>query len=450
MLKGDTTMFDLLIHNAHILQVSPGGEMSLLHNYDIAIQGNRVGTIEPAGTIEPHVAREIIEAQGMVAMPGLINSHAHVPMVIFRGLAEDVSLEKWFNEYMWPLETNLQEEDVYWGMMLGLAEMIEGGVTSVADHYFFMDQAAKAVEEAGTRAALSWAVFGNQGEAMLDRTTQFIERWQGAAGERITTWLAPHAPYTCDDDFLSASAQRADDLGVGIHIHVAETAAQTQASLEKRGITPIRVLSETGVLDRPTILAHAVGATPPDILLLADRPAGVAHAPKTYLKLAMGTAPIVAFRQAGVPVGLATDGAVSNNTLDIWESMRLMAMTQKQAQASPEAMTISEVLHTATRGSAQVIGLADQIGAIEPGYLADLILVDMSGPHVQPLHSISASLVYATRASDVQTVIVDGKIIMRDRQLLTLNKTEITEQVNRSMQRLARRVPSQRIQVYNP
>jgi 5-methylthioadenosine/S-adenosylhomocysteine deaminase len=151
-----------------------------------------------------------------------------------------------------------------------------------------------------------------------------------------------------------------------------------------------------------------------------------------------------------VPVGLATDGAVSNNTLDVWESMRLMAMTQKQAQASPEVMTIAEVLHVATRGSAQVIGLADQIGAVEPGCLADLILVDMSGAHVQPLHSVTASLVYSTRASDVQTVVVDGKVIMRDRQLLTLDKAEIVEQVNRAMQRLARRVPGRRIQVYNP
>jgi 5-methylthioadenosine/S-adenosylhomocysteine deaminase len=351
---------------------------------------------------------------------------------------------------MWPLENNLQEEDVYWGMLLGLAEMVEAGVTSVADHYFYMDQAAKAVDEAGTRAALGWAVFGDQGEAMLDRTAQFVERWAGAAGGRITTWLAPHAPYTCDDDFLRASAAKARDLGVGIHIHVAETAVQTQASLETRGITPIRVLEETGVLERPTILAHAVGATDADIRLLANYPAGVAHSPKTYLKLAMGTAPVLAFGEAGVPVGLATDGAVSSNTLDIWESMRLMALTQKQAQASPEVMTIPQVLHTATRGSAQVIGLADQIGAVEPGYLADLILVDLSGPHVQPLHSITASLVYATRASDVQTVIVDGKVIMRDRELLTLNKAEIVEQVNHSMQRLARRVPSKRIQVYNP
>jgi 5-methylthioadenosine/S-adenosylhomocysteine deaminase len=443
-------MFDLLIQNTHVLHVSLDGEVHIHRDHDIAIEGNRISAVEPTGTIHPGRAREIIEAGGMVAMPGLINTHSHVPMVIFRGLAEDVSLEKWFNEYMWPLESNLQEEDVYWGMLLGLAEMIEAGVTSVADHYFYMDQAARAVEEAGTRAALSWAVFGDQGEAMLDRTARFVERWQGAAGGRITTCMAPHAPYTCDDDFLRAAAGRARDLDVGIHIHAAETMEQTQASMEKRGITPIGVLEETGILARPTILAHAIGVTPADIQLLANRPVGVAHAPKTYLKLAMGTAPVVAFREAGVPVGLATDGAVSNNTLDVWESMRLMAMTQKQARASPEVMTIPEVLHIASRGGAQVIGLADQLGAVEPGYLADLILVDMSGTHLQPLHSVTASLVYATRASDVQTVIVDGKVIMRDRQLLTLNKAEIIEQVNRAMERLAQRVPGKRIQVYNP
>jgi 5-methylthioadenosine/S-adenosylhomocysteine deaminase len=249
---------------------------------------------------------------------------------------------------------------------------------------------------------------------------------------------------------LRASARRAHDLEVGIHIHVAETAGQTQASLEKRGVTPIQVLEETGVLERPTILAHAVGATAPDIQILTNYPAGVAHAPKTYLKLAMGTAPVAAFREAGVPVGLATDGAVSNNTLDVWESMRLMAITQKQDQESPEVMTIPEVLHIATRGSAQVIGLGDRLGALEPGYLADFILVDVAGAHVQPLHSITASLVYATRASDVHTVIVDGKVVMQDRRLRTLNKAEIIEQVNRTTERLARRVPNKRIQVYNP
>jgi 5-methylthioadenosine/S-adenosylhomocysteine deaminase len=443
-------MVDLLVRGVHVITISPEGEIRVLRDHDIAVEGNRISAVEPSGAIGPGRAWEIVEGKGRVAMPGLINTHAHVPMVIFRGLAEDVSLEKWFNEYMWPLESNLQAEDVYWGMLLGLAEMIEAGVTSVADHYFYMDQAARAVEEAGTRAALGWAIFGNQGKTMLERTAQFVERWSGAASGRITTWLAPHAPYTCDDDFLRASARRARDLRVGIHIHVAETAGQTQASLDKRGITPIQVLEKTEVLERPTILAHAVGASPFDIETLANYPAGIAHAPKTYLKLAMGTAPVVAFREAGVPVGLATDGAVSNNTLDVWESLRLMALTQKQAHTSPEVMTIPEVLQIATRGSAQVIGLGDQLGAIEPGYLADIILVDVSGPHVQPLHSITASLVYATRASDVQTVIVDGKVIMQDRVLRTLDKAEIIEQVNRAMTRLARRVPDKRIQVYNP
>jgi 5-methylthioadenosine/S-adenosylhomocysteine deaminase len=428
-------MFDLLIRNAHILRVSPGGQVEILRHHDVGIKGNRISAVQPGGVIDPGRARQVMDASGMVAMPGLINTHAHVPMVIFRGLAEDVSLEKWFNDCMWPLESNLQEDDVYWGMLLGLAEMIESGVTCVADHYFYMDRAAEAVKEAGTRAALGWAMFGNQGAAMLDRTARFIERWQGAAGGRITTWMAPHAPYTCDDGFLRASAQRARDLDVGIHIHVAETRAQTEASLEKRGLTPIQVLEETGVLLQPTILAHAVGATADDMKLLAERPAGVAHAPKTYLKLAMGTAPVVNFRQAGVPVGLATDGAVSSNTLDVWESMRLMAMTQKQEQGVPEVMSLAEVLTIATRDSARVVGLGDRIGVMEPGYLADLILVDMGGTHVQPLHSVTASLVYATRASDVHTVIVDGKVIMRDRQLLTLNKAEIVEQVNGSMER---------------
>jgi 5-methylthioadenosine/S-adenosylhomocysteine deaminase len=443
-------MVDLLIQNVCILHSTPRGEARVLHGHDIAVEGNRIAAVQPTGEIDASCVRQVISARGMVAMPGLINAHAHVPMVIFRGLAEDVSLETWFNDYMWPLESNLQQEDVYWGMLLGLAEMIEAGVTCVADHYFFMDQAASAVEEAGTRAALGWAVFGNQGETTLERTARFVKRWQGAASGRITTWMAPHAPYTCDHDMLRRAAQYARELNVGIHIHVAETAAQTRASLQRLGVTPIRVLEETGILEQPTILAHAVGATPDDIELLADRPAGVAHAPKTHLKLAMGTAPVAALRQAGVPVGLATDGAVSNNTLDVWESMRLMALTQKQDGASPSILPLAEVLTIATRGSAQVVGLADRIGAIEPGYLADIILVDMNGAHVQPLHSITASLVYATRASDVQTVIVDGKVIMRDRQLLTLDKERIMRQVTHSMERLAQRVPERRIQVYNP
>jgi 5-methylthioadenosine/S-adenosylhomocysteine deaminase len=441
---------DLLIRNCKVLTITPDARVLVLHDHDILIGGNRIESIQPTGQADASQFRQVIQADGLLAMPGFINTHSHVPMVIFRGLAEDVSIDKWFNDYMWPLESNLQAQDVYWGMQLGLAEMIRAGVTSVADHYFYMDEAAKAVEKAGTRALLGWGIFGSGGQEMLQRSARFVKDWQGAAGGRIRTIMAPHAPYTCDDDYLKACLQKAKELGVGIHIHVAEEIGQTRASLDKRGLTPVQVCEQVGLFDVPTIIAHGCGVLPEDMSILSSHPVGVAHAPKTYLKLAMGTAPVVEFRQHGIPVGLATDGAVSNNTLDIWESLRLMAMTQKQEQHSPEVLTIPEALYIATRESARVYGQPDELGVLEPGALADVILVDLSGLHHQPLHSITTSLVYSAMASDVQTVICDGQIIMRERKLLTLNEGEIVEQVKASMERLARRVPNQRIQVYNP
>jgi 5-methylthioadenosine/S-adenosylhomocysteine deaminase len=351
---------------------------------------------------------------------------------------------------MWPLEANLTADDVYWGMQLGMAEMIEAGVTAVADHYFHMDRAAEAVERAGTRAALGWAVFGDQGSAGVERTASFARDYDGAAGGRITTWLAPHAPYTCDDAFLASVAQEAERLDLGIHIHVAETAGQTEASLDAHGKTPIQVLAETGVLDRPSILAHCCGVTPQDIELMAERPCGVAHAPKTYLKLAMGAAPVLALREAGVAVGLATDGPVSNNTLDVLESLRLMAMVAKHSSGDPRDLTIGQALTIATRESAQVYGLPDDLGHLAPGFLADLILVDLGAPHNQPPHNPAANLVYSVRASDVQTVICDGRVVMRDRELKTLDKAEIIARVGESMERLSQRVPDSRIQLYRP
>ena len=446
-------MYDLIIHNCHTLTITDRGIADIDYNQDIVIDQGKIITIQDSDKDDVGgQAHEIIEANAMLAMPGLVNTHAHVPMVIFRGLAEDVSIERWFNEFMWPLESNLTEEDVYWGMLLGLVEMIEGGVTTVADHYFFMDRAAEAVDQAGTRAALGWAVFADRGYEALDETAAFAERWHNQADGRITTWMAPHAPYTCDDDFLRAAVDHARRLDLGIHIHAAEELGQTRASLEKRGITPIKVLEETGILELPTIIAHGCGILPEDIDILHPYAGhvGVAHCPKTYLKLGMGLTPIAQLLEAGVAVGLGTDGAVSNNTLDIFESLRLMTMLQKHEARNPEVMRIPQALDIATRGSAAVVGLSNKIGQLIPGYLADIILVDVSGPHCQPLDSITANLVYHTRASDVQTVIVDGQVIMRNRELLTLDKTEVISQVNKNMSRLAQRIPEKRIQVYNP
>jgi 5-methylthioadenosine/S-adenosylhomocysteine deaminase len=444
-------MMNTLLRNCHALVPDERGMPSIVRSQDILVRGNRIAEIRPTGQ-PPEPGVEVIEARQQLAMPGLINTHSHVPMVLFRGLAEDVSIERWFNEFIWPLESNLTEEAVYWGMQLGLIEMIEGGVTTVADHYFYMDQAAKAVEEAGTRAHLGWAVFASRGLGVLEETASFVQRWNGGAGGRITTCMAPHAPYTCDDGFLRASVEHAKRLGVGIHIHAAEEMEQTRASLEKRGMTPIQVLDDTGVLSVPVIIAHGCGLLPEDTQRLAryrDH-VGIAHAPKTYLKLAMGMTPISSLRRAGIPVGLATDGAVSNNTLDVFESLRLMAMMQKHEANNPEVLPIPEALDIATRGSAAVLGMGDRLGKIAPGYLADLILVDTSGAHWQPPHNLAAGLVYSARASDVQTVMVDGRIIMRDRRLLTIDKTRVLSEVANHMERLARRVPEARIQRYQP
>ena len=442
----------IVIRGCQVLQNPPGKALTIAQDCDIFVAGNQIVDIRPTAdlhTLDEGI--EVVEGRGMLAVPGFINTHAHAPMVIFRGLAEDVSIERWFNEFMWPLESNLTEEDVYWGMLLALAEMIEAGVTTVADHYFFMERAAQAVTEAGTRAALGYAVFGDRGYEALAATADFAAQWQGAADGRITTWMAPHAPYTCDDDFLRTAVDHAQRLGIGIHIHAAEEMGQTQASLEKRGITPIQVLAETGILDVPTIIAHGCGILPEDIATLQQAyQVGVAHAPKTYLKLGMGLTPIAALREAGIPVGLATDGAVSNNTLDILESLRLMAMLQKHGARDPEVMTIPEALDIAFNGSAAVLRMGERIGRLAPGYLADIVLVDMGGTHHQPLHSMSASLVYNARAGDVQTVMVNGRLLMQDRQLLTIDKAKVIKQVNKNMERLAQRVPAKRIQVYNP
>lgn len=443
---------DLLIRDATVVQVTRDRRAVILPQHDLLVQGNRIAAVQPTGQIDPSQVRQVIDAAGQIAFPGLINCHAHTPMVLFRGLAEDVEIDVWFNQYIWPLEQNLSDDgsDVYLGMSLGLAEMIRAGVTTVAEHYFYMEQAAQAVTDAGTRALLGWTVFSSGGERLIERTAQFARDWNGAAHGRIRTILAPHAPYTCTDDTLRATAHLARTLGLGIHIHAAETMGQTEASLAKRGQTPIEVLEAAGVLDVPTILAHVCGATDSDIERMSRLPVGIAHCPKTYLKLAMDIAPVTRFMQAGIDVGLGTDGACSNNTMNIWESLRLMAMMQKDRAGTPTVMAIPEALFVATRGSAAVIGQANELGSLEPGFLADIILLDVTGLHHQPLYDIAASLVYNTEINDVRTVIVDGNIIMADRQLLTIDEAAVLDAIRPRMRRLSQRTPADRIQTYAP
>jgi 5-methylthioadenosine/S-adenosylhomocysteine deaminase len=439
-------MVDLLISSCDVLTFD-GLRHTILPDHDIAITRQTITDIRPSGDIDRADAREHIDASNMLAIPGLINSHAHVPMVLFRGVAEDVPIESWFNDYVFPLESNLAAEDVYWGALLGIAEMIQAGITTFADHYFNCDEIAQAVQESGVRANIGWAVFGHEGEGKLAQTADFVKRWQGKADGRITTWLAPHAPYTCDPDFLALCAKRAKELNTGIHIHCSETREQVQQSVEKYGMTPPQVLHYAGVLEVPTLLGHCIGATPEDIAILKDHDTAIAQVPKTYQKLAMGTAPVRDFRAAGIPVGLGTDGAVSSNTLDILEQMRILALDQKQAAKNSTALPVQEALDIAFRGGARALRMA-HAGALAVGNVADIALLRQDGAHVFPRHDALANLVYSHRASDVDTVICAGKLLMLRGRLLTIDLPRVMAEINVRLRRLSQRASDKRIATY--
>ncbi len=414
---------DLAIVNCTALVDTSGDTARFQPGTTIVVRDGRFEHIGPDAA-RPPAAREVIDAKGMVAMPGLINTHCHAAMTLFRGAAEDVHVDAWFNEYVWPMEVNVGPRDVYLGTLMAAAEMIQNGVTTFADHYFFMDQAAAAVTDSGLRANLGSAFFSSQGPEGLEQSVAFAEQFNGTADGRITTSIAPHAPYTVSDDDLRGAADAARRLGVKVHTHIAEDMAQTQKSIDSRGLTPVQVAELTGVLDAGSIIAHGNGIVPGDIEILAtygDRN-GVTHGPKGYLKFALGPlTPIPGLLGAGVPVGYCTDGVASNNTLDILESMRITAMVQKQLADDATWFRSVAALRMAGPGSAAVLGMQGRLGELRQGALADVVLVDMSGLHNQPLHDLAAALVYSVQPTDVRTTIVAGRVLMRDRELLTID-----------------------------
>ncbi|MFZ4718788.1 MAG: amidohydrolase [Ilumatobacteraceae bacterium] len=422
----DADPADLVIVNCTALVDTSGDTATFLPNATIVVRGTRIERVSTDGVTPP--ARELIDARGMVAMPGLINTHTHAAMTLLRGAAEDVSVDDWFNAYIWPMEVNVGAEDVYIGTLLAAAEMIRGGVTTFADHYFFMEEAARAVVDSGIRANLGSAFFSSQGPDGLAQSTAFAAEWNGRADGRITTSLAPHAPYTVTDDDLRGAADAARSLGVRVHTHIAEDIVQTEKSIATRGQSPVEVAEHTGVLDAGCIIAHGNGIVPSDLAILAahaDR-VGVTHGPKGYLKFALGPlTPIEDLHAAGVPVGYCTDGAASNNTLDILESMRITAMVRKQLAGDGTAFPTVQALRIAGPGSAAVLGMQDDLGTLRAGAKADIVLVSLDGFHCQPVHDVAAALVYSAQAADVQTTIVDGRVLMRDRHLLTIDETAV-------------------------
>ena len=395
---------------------------------DLEIVGGRIRSIRPAGTSHASDDADIIDATDLIVVPGLINAHTHSPMVLMRGAAEDVDGATWFNDRIWPMEANITPEHVLAGARLACAEMLLGGVTAFADHYFHTPLIAQAARELGIRADLAAAFFTEPGGVSRDAAFADTVEVAEATDDLVRASVGPHAVGTVDDADLEAVTELSARLGIRVHLHASESLDQTRAVQAARGgRTPIRVLRDTGVLERGVLIAHGCGILPDDaddLAAFADRIA-VASCPKGYLKqLVDPMTPAPLLRSLGVPLAIGSDGAASGNTLDVWESARLTALTQKRQSADATVLPVREALDAIWLGGAAALG-RPELGRIEVGAAADLALVDVSGPHCRPMIDLAATLLYAVSARDVQTVIVGGRVVVRDRRLLTADLGEL-------------------------
>ena len=434
----------LLIRGATI--VTMNDEREIIPDGELLIEKGRIASVGRAA--DPPVgwrqskADRVIEVPGRAVLPGLINAHNHASMSLFRGYADDLPLMRWLEDRIWPLEAKLTPEDVYWGAMLAVLEMIKGGTTAFADMYYHMEQVAKVVDQVGLRAIIVRGLSGTEVDAkaakVIDETRRLAAEWHKAAGGRIRVAVGPHAPYTCGPELLRAAADLARELELPLHIHVAETEDEVKLIQERHGATPVDYLAGTGLFDGVRVTAaHCIHLSADDIRILAEGKVGVASCPASNLKLAAGIAPLTDLLAAGVAVGLGTDGPASAGALDMFAQMRLAANLQKARTGQADAVTASDALEMATRGGARALGLDSKVGAIIPGLAADLIIVNLKRAHLYPPHDVVSSLVYAGRPDDVETVIVAGEPVMEERLVFNLDEREVLAEAAERARRLA-------------
>jgi 5-methylthioadenosine/S-adenosylhomocysteine deaminase len=397
----------------------------------VAIDGRDIVAVDTADAIAARYrGRDTIDAAGSVVMPGLINTHTHAPMVLFRGLADDLALMDWLQKYIFPAEAKtVSPEFVRVGTRLAALEMIESGTTTYTDMYYFEDEIARATKAAGLRGVLGETIIqfpvadAKTPADSLALTERFAREF--ANDDLITPAVAPHAMYTLDADTLKACRALADRLDIPVVIHLAETSEEVRTSQEKYKTTPAAFLESLNFWGPRTIAAHGVHVTPDDIAILARRHVGVSHNPESNMKLASGIAPVEALRKAGVAVGLGTDGAASNNDLDMFEAMRQAAFLHKLVAGDPRAIPAPVALEMATIDGARVLGMERTIGSLEAGKRADLLVVSMASARQTPMYDPVSHLVYVTRGDDVTTTIVNGRVLMRDRKVLTLDARQV-------------------------
>ncbi len=429
---------NILIRGANVLLFE--NEEAVIKEADIAIED---GIIKSVGSVdEQFIAEKTIEANGMIAMPGLINTHTHIPMSLLRNYADDMAFWEWLQEKVWPIEAKMNEEDIYWGSMLSISELIMSGTTCFNDMYRFAGTVAKAMADTGIRGAVSNTLFDmtRNEDNGFEKAIEIHKQWHGASNGRISTFISPHAPYTCSDDYLKGAAETAKRLGVPLHTHISESAREVEESVRDFGKSPVKRLYDIGVFDTHTMAAHCVHLSNEDMDMMSEKGVSVLNNPTSNLKLGNGFAPVPKLMEKGVNVSLGTDGACSNNNQDMFEEINLAAIVNKGVTGDPLAVPSKTAVKMATLNGAKAMGIVSSIGSIEEGKKADLILIDTEKPHFYPKYNLISSLSYCAKASDVDTVIVDGNILMEKRMLTTIDIEMVKRKVNESVKRLMRSI----------
>lgn len=386
-------------------------------------------------------ADKTISGSGKLLIPGLVNAHTHVYMTLLRNCADDLTFNDWLFGRILPLEDKLTSEDCYWGTLLGILEMISTGTTAFNTMDFFMDATARASQEAGIRAVLGRGLVGGRdnvegGQLRLNEAFEAMEKWKDA--ENISFMLAPHAPYTCDDSYQQQCAGEAGRLGCRIHTHIAESRSEVDTIRDNYSCTPTALMDSAGLLTDKTVAAHCVYMTDDDIALLARRGVSVVTCPVSNLKLANGVAPVPKMRKAGINVALGTDGTSSNNTLNMFREMGLLAILHKGMTGDPQEITAREALDIATINGASALGFTD-VGAIKKGFKADLAILDLDRPNMQPVNDPVAALSYSANGSEVETVLVGGKILMEKNEFTTIDREKVLFETNKICERIGTR-----------
>ena len=417
------------------MPVRRGSSFDIIEDGAIAIKDGEIAFVGKRVAAVGVSADKKIDAKGKAALPGLINCHTHVAMTLFRSLAEDKPLDVWLRETIWPLEAKLTRDDVFAGALLGCLEMLKSGTTCFADMYFHEDMVARAVSESGLRAVLAEGIIEagdrTRGEEMLNASVRFAKSFNGYANGRVKTMLGPHAAYSCSPELLAKVKEQTQKLGVGIHIHLAESEELFKDYAKKYGCSEVEFLDKLEFFGGHVLAAHCISLSESDRHVLAKHGVNAVYVPVANMKLGLGAARVKELLGLGVNTALGTDGPASNNTLDMFETMKFGALLQKFVYRKPEVLSAREVLEMATINGARALGLEKGIGSLEVGKRADIILIDLSKPHLKPLHNVYAGILYSAKGSDVDTVIVDGKILMENRVVKTLDEHAVIEMAER-------------------